>query len=1046
MNILHLTDFHFSTKSSDKYRQSKIVNKIIDDIEANKFKPDFIFFTGDLVDKGESIENFKLAKAELIDNLLNRLGMPIESFFICPGNHDVNQSRVSLATFEYIDKIVDNNKLDSFAVSSNFDFLNSLEPLANYFEFTDGLFINTDDDYLYEKGFSCHLRNLNGAKVGIMCANTAWRSIGKLDTSSGPKYDTGNLLIPLKFLKQGLEFLSKCDFKILLHHHPISDFRGFNKYELEDLIHNNFNISFSGHVHKDSTSAFYTNNAGILQLEAAATLAESDGSTIGYTFLEVDAEEATAICTSRYYDERREFLYDNGKRNIPIPISQGKQEQNRFRRKLRQRFDSELENANDLFLHGKQERGVKGFNDLWTSPVLSLKSAEEVRRGDFATHSFDFNNLINDSKDYLILGKDKCGKTSLLKKIQLECLQTYTKIKLVPYYINAKSYAFNETNYKDKLQRDIATYYGTNRVDADNIIEQKNLLLLIDNIDLSNSHTAVWLQQVLTAYPNVRIIVCTDDTSDNKYKDLLIHGRKVTKIFFHTLKKKQIKELAHKLYGDTEDKIEIVKKISDIFTMLAIPFDFWSVSLFMWVFKESSTSIQNDVGLIDLYIESILEREKLVKNKISFGFENYKLYLANLAKFLLIKRDDFYSASYTEIINFTNDYLSKNPRNDVDSRKVWEYVELKGIVKQNTDLKYTFRLNGIFEYFLSYYMKNDSNFRNEIIEDNFAYLGFKNEMEMYAGSNRRDEEFLIKIYKKTKEIFASVQAEFADVNIESAIQSLTCNPNDDLIKQGASEFKRLSEEERDEMEEDSISSSLLLADRNCEVRVKDAVELDGNDISSLEKSLYILGRVFKNADQIDNVNLINEIFDYLLDSTCKWGLKMFQALKLAETENEGIKSQHEALLQLMQQMLPVIVESRIYDMIGASNMQNIIKNKIKEIKKDKNEIQKNQFKLFILFYLLSDIDLRKNIDYISDSLDLIKTPILKYAIVLKILYYMHFKIDELPATLKKDMESKLKNIYAKAQNNFTGKGSGDNISRSVSDINKKRLIRRMKNK
>ncbi|RSK34462.1 STAND family AAA ATPase [Hymenobacter metallilatus] len=616
----------------------------------------------------------------------------------------------------------------------------------------------------------------------------------------------------------------------------------------------------------------------------------------------------------------------------------------------------------------------------------------------------------------------------------------------MPYYINAKSYAFNESYYQDKLQREIAAYYTTNKADAGSIIEDKSLILLIDNIDLSNAHTADWLQQVLSAHPNIRLILCANETPDNKYKDLLINGRKVTKVFFHTLKKKQIKELAHKLYGDTEDKTEIVKKIGDIFNMLAIPFDFWSVSLFMWVFKESSSSIQNDVGLIDLYIESILEREKLVKNKISFGFESYKLYLANLAKYLLSKPDKFYSASYSEIIIFTEKYLEKNPRNDIEPRKVWDYVEEKGIVKQNPDSSYTFRLNGIFEYFLSYYMKNDADFRNRIIEDNFAYLSFKNELEMYAGSNRRDEDFLLRIYNKTKNIFSNVQLEFAEINIESSIQSLTCNPNDELIKKGVSEFKKLSEEERDNLEDDAISTNIMLADRNCEVRVKDAVELDSNDIFSLEKSLYILGRVFKNADQIDNVELINEIFDYIIDSTCKWGLKMFQTLKLTEiNDNEG-KTQHEKILQLMQQLLPVIVESRIFDMIGASNMQNIIKRKIKNIQLNKPEIPNNQFKLFILMYLLSDIDLRKNIDYISESMESIKAPILKYGIILKILYYMHFKVDELPEGIRKDIDTRLKTIYSKAQKNFTGKASDDSISNSITNIDKRRLVRKIKNR
>jgi predicted MPP superfamily phosphohydrolase len=46
MNILHLTDFHYSTKGKDP---SKIVKAIIEKIKEENRQIDFIFFTGDLV-------------------------------------------------------------------------------------------------------------------------------------------------------------------------------------------------------------------------------------------------------------------------------------------------------------------------------------------------------------------------------------------------------------------------------------------------------------------------------------------------------------------------------------------------------------------------------------------------------------------------------------------------------------------------------------------------------------------------------------------------------------------------------------------------------------------------------------------------------------------------------------------------------------------------------------------------------------------------------------------------------------------------------------
>jgi predicted MPP superfamily phosphohydrolase len=401
MRILHITDFHFSNKSSEVHRQSKVVEKTLESFDQFKVQFDYIFFTGDLVYSGSSVAAFEEANKLLIEGISSKMGIDKSRIFICPGNHDIDRDAVSFATFEHIDNIKNNQQLDSFVVKGNRDYLHSLEPLGNYFSFAKKFYEELNEVNIIENDYSCHIRKDGETSIGIMCLNTAWRAIGK--------NDTGNLIVPIKFVEEGLRHISHCSVKILLHHHPISDLKAYNKYEIEDLIHNNFNIAFSGHIHKDSASVFFTNTDGILKLEASASLAKNDGSTIGYTIVEVDLDESLTHCVSYYYDQRREFFYEGAARTIPIPVSKEKKEQNKFRRKLRQRYEVELANADDLFLNGKSDKG-KGFLDLWTAPVLNKKSSEEVKKNESNINLFSFDNLLSYDQDYIILGKDKCGK------------------------------------------------------------------------------------------------------------------------------------------------------------------------------------------------------------------------------------------------------------------------------------------------------------------------------------------------------------------------------------------------------------------------------------------------------------------------------------------------------------------------------------------------------------------------------------------------------------------------------------------------------------
>jgi len=1009
MNILHITDFHYKSSKQDIFKQNAIVENMVARIKSNDIKVDFIFFTGDLVNSGTDVKDFNSAVASLIEPLLSALSLTKNQLFVCQGNHDVDRSKVSAAIVSRIDTFKTNKELENFAGKSDIDSKNSLLPLANYDTFISSYFEDSTNDII-TANYSTHIREFDGKRIGIFCANTALRAVGD--------NDDGKLIMPVSHLQAGLTDLKNCDLKILLHHHPLTQFKAFNQYELEDLIHNNFNISFSGHLHKNSTTVCYTDKDGILKLASAATLAEKDGSTIGFTVLDLNLETLAVSATCHKLDAQGEYFYTGKPIRLQIPINAEKEKQNKFRQRLRTLHDYEMENADDLFLNGKSSNDNRGFNDLWTNPVLSSKSAEEVKKnGSVAVLSVA--DITKSYNNYLIMGEDKCGKTSLLKKIQIDCLAQYNTLEKIPIYFDAKK--IDKTNYvNSKLQRDLAIYFETNKSTVKEIMDKEIVLLLVDNLDLKKDEEIQWLEELVRSFNYAQIIICTDQNSASKYQDLKINNNSVTSLYFHSLKPAQLRELADKFYGSSDSKLEVINRINHIFTMLAIPFNFWSVSLFMWVFKDSKKDITNDVDLVDLYIESILEREKLIKSRGGFSYDKYKQYLAHLARFLLKYNLTNYSATKDEIFEFTKTYLSSNPRNDTDASTIWNYIVDKDIIKLVDEERYTFRLNGVFEYFLAHYLKLDTEFRETVINDNNIYLSFKNELEMYAGSNRSDEEFVQKIFDKTKKIFKKINSDFEANDIDKLLGTLATDDialqlgksQTDLLKQS------LSMADVDEIADENDSISNLTIQENCEVKLKRFIPIDDNDIVSLEKALYVLGRVFKNADDITNTDLINQIFDYLIDTTVSWGYKLFQTFNSQKPDLDAEKHHALILIKLMRQMLPIIVQSRLSDMVGASNMQSIIQRKYSELKAGGD---KNQFKKFILLYTLADIDLVKNHEFIRESIDKITIPILRYSILMKILYYYNFRILEFNATTKEKISKTLHAYFVDAGPKFNNK-------------------------
>lgn len=1025
MNVLHLTDFHYSGKSKTKYDESKVVSSIIDQVKKLDIIPDLIIFSGDLTFSGSKLDDFRNAYQLFFVPLLKTLNLPKENLFFCPGNHDIDRSKVSTAIIDLIDKFQSNKELESFFSKPTMDSKYVMEPLNNYNTFIDETFTNGKDDFISER-YTCHKRLINGKQIGVFCGNTAIRAVGS--------QDEGNLILCPSDLKEGMNFIKGCDFKIFIHHHPLNQLKLYNSYEVEDFVHNNFNVSFSGHLHKEKTSVVFTHNDGILKISTAASLAEKDGSTIGFSIFMFDLNDSIVMGENYTYNLTGEFFYKNNEINASIPISQEKLKQNKFRKTINELYEIELEEADDLFLSGKSVKDNKRFSDYWTDPIINEKSSEEVKKDKSAQHKlWIYEDILNTQKNIIIIGDDKCGKTSFLKKIQLECLRDFTKYEILPYYLNLKRFDLNEN-----IPRLYSKYFRTSANGALEILNDRKNLLLIDNF-VVNSENVDWLTSVIRHFKNIKLIICAKQDSLSKYTNISINDEPLLQLFFHDLKKRQLKELAGKFYLEEDTRIEVINRIHHIFNMLAIPFNFWNVSLFLWVFKENSKDISNDVDLVDLYVESILERERLIKNKSNFSYDKYKQYLANLSKFLLSKHQHGYKATLSQIFTFTDEYLSLNPRNTITTAQIWDYVNQRGILKDDGEGNYSFRLNGIFEYFLAHYLKLDPEFRDEIINDDNVYLSFKNELQLYAGSNRGDEDFLNKIFKKTKGIFDQCLNDFEFESIDEHLENETKNSLERLIEKEDLKLiaESISEEDIDDFAEGQNESSISRITNKSEVKVKEIIPIDKSDILSLENALFILGRTFKNADDIKNTTLINEVFDYIIFTSIKWGYKLFDTFKETNISHELAKSNAEKFLMLMQQMLPLIVQSRVSDMIGANNMDGIIRKRIKELETKTSE---NQFVYFVLLFLLGDIDLSKNIEEILSNAVKFKMPVIRYAILMKVIYYYHLKAADIETSKRNRVDETLKELYLQVGVSFNNKIYNDgSVARIFQRLDSERI-------
>jgi predicted MPP superfamily phosphohydrolase len=1011
MKILHITDLHYTNTMGSLTKQKNLIRDFLSDISKNDYSVDYVIFSGDLVNSGENITVFNKAYQDFIMKIIEILNIDKSNFFICAGNHDVNRNEVSKSLIKFLDEEITNNKsLDNFFKTNSQDLKKSYLPLQNYSNFINEFYKESlvKNDF-FENMFSTHIRKKDNQKIGFVSINTAWRAVGDNDNN--------NLLFPLSKIDEALDKIINCDTKILIHHHPLSDFKPFNKYDLEDILHKRFDYIFSGHIHKKALTLDLTHNEGVVKIGSSASLTFDNSSQIGYSIIDINEEELKVTSSFRFYDINNECFYSIEDKQFDIPTSQVKIEQNKLRKNIRKRFFEELEDSKNLFVENDNETISKNLLELSTEPVLKEKSQSEmVKDEDNIEADFVWSNFHKFENDYIIFGKDKCGKTILLKRIELELLDNYSLHNYIPFYIDIKEW--KNSNKKFDFSKEFSRHYYLNNTESLKLLEDKQIVLLVDNYHFENQELKDYIETFVGQHKKIKLIICSIDSVINTFDKNKIDGRVLNKLHFHRLRKKHIKELA-KINSDLSDEKQdqIVDKIDNIFKRLSIPFNYWTVSVFLWIFKKDlNANFHNDVDLINLYIERLIEKEQLTLNKSSFTFSNYKKLLANIAHYLLTEHhQDSYYAKYSDVIIFIENFLNKNPRYRISSKEVFEYLDSKGILKKKGDNLYSFRLKGVFEYFIAYYMTLNNKFLKSVIKDENFYLAFTNEFELYAGFNREDDKFLKKIYKKTRKIFEVINNEYdlskssADTLLISKI--IEANDFSIIIEKFTKRLKDgLTSEEQDNIEEELINE-LGIDDTNSEVKSKQ-VKLLNNSAETLEGSLSILGKVYKNIDDITDVDLVYEIFDYIIDNAILWSYKLiddFKDMDISEVFKGDSDVEAKNLLKLITNFIPTLVQVRLNEMIGHNNLEKIIIERLEYFKKDS---QNNQFKIFILGFLLTDINIEKHKGILVELIPMIRIPIIKYSFILKMNYYLGFKCNHNP-DLKKLLQNNIQNQYLK---------------------------------
>jgi 3',5'-cyclic AMP phosphodiesterase CpdA len=423
---LHLSDLHFRTSELERYNANVVLDKLLDDVKtlmATKgFRPDVIFFTGDVAFSGDADE-YRLA-GDFFERLLETIGYPgaKERLFLVPGNHDVHWEFITYPAIKRSELLTSRDVITQTLLSPDNRRL-FLRRLDNYAEFVNDFFpkehlVFDDEHYFYVRPFEVG-ESTDRTRIAILGLNSAW-------VAHGGEKDA--VVVGEAQAKTALDdpLVRNAHVRIVLLHHPFDQLRESDQEGVERLLEQGSDFILVGHRHEQKVRKVQELDRDYVFIPAGAAYEGREKSeTNAYNLVSLDLAAAQGTVYLREYSHRAGIwvedhrTYGRSVGVLDLP--------DRFKR-----CKIAIDNRGDQFYNRDDEVEL----------VRRILRREDSRRG-VVVHSH---------------GEPGWGKSSLLQMLQAECSK-YRSSHTYPLLFNA----YEVSVRWDQILRDTAACLGIDR-------------------------------------------------------------------------------------------------------------------------------------------------------------------------------------------------------------------------------------------------------------------------------------------------------------------------------------------------------------------------------------------------------------------------------------------------------------------------------------------------------------------------------------------------------------------------------------------------------
>lgn len=733
MRLVHVTDLHFSRNSAF---QRGLIKGLLADFRTlydAGFMPDFLVFSGDLVNNPDEAEVYEKFEEEFLRPALDALRLTADEVVLCPGNHDISHlalaqwgdERKKLAEAFQGDQARLDNHLSAAPTKAYAQAIST-----GFFELAKRCGNPWDNPYVRVYGYPAKKTSFIAINTGYGCG------------LEGSQFDRGKLSVSANRVLEAFQSVPDDHRAVSLMHHTMSDLSESTARVLNPLLSNHSSIHLFGHVHQAFPAVITTPTSSCFMVQGGA-LYERSGQYNGYACISGASGVSHLVAKYRtYYVDREQF--DVGT-NVAADGSV-------FNSPEAKSYWTNLSAppSNDdvcLWLLEAADEVAKQFDNTITGksllgtfiepPITKQQSQEDEAVNQ--NYRYTINDILKSRNTTVLCCPTEYGATSLLHfltmKFHSDCL-TLPKA-VVPLFLDARRFRSTYEASVSAVLRSALPESDQRNFKLASLHENDRLVVLIDDLDPSNNQQTAFLAGIREYYPRARLIVAAKIDLLNTDKLRPVIGiEKYDLLRIQTLPRTKVRALVEKWKLPAPFKPDaVVDDIQSRFEALGIPQTAAYVSIYLSVVEQiEEYNPINSSTVIENFIEAVLQKYKpQYAFRSSFDYRNQIDYLAYVAEQMC--RLDSFQVPYERLYDWTKHYFDSVGVEHDFSKLIQHFIENKIFAHEGNFV--FFRYNIFLAFFIAHRMKESREFLLWLLAD-FRYVRYISEFDIYFGLTRGD--------------------------------------------------------------------------------------------------------------------------------------------------------------------------------------------------------------------------------------------------------------------------------------------------------------------